>query len=379
MVVGDGAMTMAGGHEPDLEARRHAARQQREIERHKKLGPGRLRSIGADIAGLRNQLEDKAREQAAGIEAQRREDDEDAAIRRYLLQVESEDALAKRREMLTLRNDWALQMATTATQREIDAQERMLGVEPDLCAPGAAQKFAGEDPDRLERERLQKLQRQQWSREQHAERVARDADEAQHTREYMMYLFEVERLQQLLHEASERDRAAIAAELQRFNLLLREAKTAGDARWSMSEQEKNAAEIAYTLSSNLVSENPRQAALPGVPLGQRVRVDHWKGLNREETRCVLAENDAINADRAARLAQERQEAADDAQRAADLHRTLLAQDAESQSRRAQQELEVRQTRERQAAENAARERANAVQARGQIETGFFKRFGQSYR
>ncbi|RLN87419.1 hypothetical protein BBJ28_00023910, partial [Nothophytophthora sp. Chile5] len=91
----------------DKDELRIEARRQRELARTKKLGPGRLRNIGADIAGVKNQVEERQRQDAANREAQRASDEEDAAIRRYLLQVESEDALAKRRELLTLRNDWA--------------------------------------------------------------------------------------------------------------------------------------------------------------------------------------------------------------------------------------------------------------------------------
>ncbi|POM60845.1 RIB43a flagellar protofilament ribbon protein, partial [Phytophthora palmivora] len=201
----------------DKEELRIEARRQREIERTKKLGPGRLRSIGADIAGVKNQIEERQRQDAVDLEAKRVSEEEDAVIRRYLLQVESEDALAKRRELLTLRNDWDLQIAELRQARARDAANRTLGIDPDTCAQGAAQKFDGEDAARLERIRLQAMQMKQWSIQKMAEEAQRKANENADMAAYMAQLFEVERLMEELHLGNERERAAATAEISRFN------------------------------------------------------------------------------------------------------------------------------------------------------------------
>lgn len=337
---------------------------------------------------MRNQLEERQRDDAAAREAERRAFDEDEAIRRYLLQVESEDALAKRREVLTLRNDWAVQAAVREEASARDAAERARGIDPDACAPGAAQKFAGEDVARLERARLQALQRAQWACEQGAEREQRERQEQQQRAQEDAYTLEIARLQKELHEASESERARVANELQRFNQLLLEAQRARAANERAREQQQNAAELAYTLYSDLVSENPRQAdrdrdaavsAAATDPFAQRVRVDRWKGLSGVQTKQLLAENDLLLADKARRAEQQRQQQEEDARRAAELQRALMAQERDAQMRRAQVELELRQTRERQAAENAAREAQDAARARGAIDPGFFRNFGRSYR
>lgn len=363
----------------DKDELRIEARRQREIERAKKLGPGRLRNIGADIAGVKNQVEERQRQDEAERDAKRASEEEDAAIRRYLLQVESEDALAKRRELLTLRNDWDQQAVEARHARARDAAIRAIGIDPDSCAPGAAQKFEGEDAARLERVRLQALQMKQWSIQKMAEEALRNAHEREALAAYMSQLFEIERLMEELHQGNERERAAAAAGISQFNQRLMAQQRQDESDRRRREQEENAREIQLTLQSNLVSENPLQASLPGVPYEQRVRVDHWKGFSEQQTKYYLHRNDEILDEKARRTQQEREQAEADARNQRELQRTLAQEEYLAQQRRTQMELDVRATRERQAQQAADREKANAERARGKIEPGFFQNFGRSYR
>ncbi|DAZ96132.1 TPA: hypothetical protein N0F65_008711 [Lagenidium giganteum] len=363
----------------DIETKRLEARRHREQERMKKLGPGWLRTIGADIAGVKNQIEEKQRERAAELEAQRRDDEEQQAIRRYLLQVESEDALAKRREMLTLRNDWKLQVAVRDDAKAQDAYVRSIGIDPDVCAPGAAQKFDGEDPRRLERARLQAQQMKQWTTQQMEERKQREAQEAEDQAKYMSYLFEIERLQQSLHDATEKERAQISVEIARYNQLMLAHRREQERQRAALEQQQNAQEVDYTTQSYLVSENPLAAQLPGVPLDQRVRVDHWKGFSSDQTRTFLSQNDKLLADKARQQELTRQAEQDEAKRLQALQHALAEEALAMQRRKAQQQLQLKYSLDQQALEAAERERKNAEQARGKIEPGFFQGFGRSYR
>ncbi|KAG7390122.1 Protein Tax-1 [Phytophthora pseudosyringae] len=363
----------------DKEELRVEARRQREIERTKKLGPGRLRNIGADIAGVKNQVEERQRQDATDREAKRASEEEDAAIRRYLLQVESEDALAKRREMLTLRNDWDLQTAEIRQARERAAGIRSTSIDPDSCAPGAAQKFDGEDVARLERIRLQAMQMKQWSIQQMAEEAQRNANENTAQAAYMAQLFEIERLMEELHRGNDRERAAASAEISRFNQSLLAQQRQGESDRRRLEQEENAREIQLTLESNFVSENPLQAALPGRSFDHRVRVDHWKGFSGEQTKCYLRQNDELLDEKARRRQHERDQAEEDARNQREIQRTLAQEEYLAQQRRAQMEMEVRTTRAQQAQQAAEREKASADRARGKIEPSFFQRFGRSYR
>lgn len=328
---------------------------------------------------MKNQVEEKKRQEEADRETQRQEDEENEAIRRYLLQVESEDALAKRKELLTLRNDWRFQAAQREDARQHDAYIRSLGIDPDACATGAAQKFDGEDVLRLERQRAQALQSKQWSQQLADERRQREDKEQREQAAYMAYLFEIERLQQELHTANERERVHIASEIQRYNQLMLDAKREHDRRRQQLEQEQEAQEIQYALQSNLVSENPQQAALPGVPFDQRVRVDHWKGFSSHQTKHFLAQNEQLLAEKAQLAEQQRLQQEDENRRHAELQRILAAEEYNSQKKRAQVELDVRQERERQAREAAEREKRNADAARGKFEPSFFQAFGRSYR
>ncbi|KAL3657437.1 hypothetical protein V7S43_017577 [Phytophthora oleae] len=384
----------------DKEELRIEARRQREIERTKKLGPGRLRFIGvsslpsclqfvnhhssasspqADIAGVKNQVEERQRQDATDREDKRVSEEEDAAIRRYLLQVESDDAFAKRRELLTLRNDWDQQRAEGRQTRAREAATRGLCIDPDSCAPGAAQKFHGEDVARLERIRLQAMQMKQWSIQKMAEEAQRNANEGAAQAAYMAELIEIERLMEELHRGNERERAAASSEISQFNqrLLAQQRQAENDRR--RHEQEEDAREIQLTLDSNLVSENPLQAALPGKSFDHRVRVDHWKGFSGEQTKYYLRRNDEILDEKARRRQQEREQVEEDARNQRELQRTLAQEEYLAQQRRAQMEMDVRVTREQQAQQAAEREKNNDDRARGNIERGFFQRFGWSYR
>ncbi|KAF1784000.1 P-loop containing nucleoside triphosphate hydrolase [Phytophthora cactorum] len=363
----------------DKEELRNEARRQREIERYKKLGPGRLRSIGADIVGVKNQIEERQRQDEADRDAKRVCEEEDAAIRRYLLQVESEDALAKRRELLTLRNDWDLQTAKIREARAQYAAIRAFSIDPDTCAQGAAQKFDGEDLARLERIRLQAMQMKQWSIQKMAEEAQRNAKENADQAAYMAQLFEIERLMEELHRGNERERAAASAEISRFNQRLLAQQRQGESDRRRQEHEENAREIQLTLESNLVSENPLQATLPGVSYDRRVRVDHWKGFSGEQTKCYLRQNDDIMAENARRRQQEREQAEEDSRNQRELQRTLAHEEYLAQQRRAQMEMDVRAAQAQQAKQAAEREKSNDERARGKIEPSFFQRFGRTYR
>ncbi|KAF1780740.1 RIB43A protein [Phytophthora cactorum] len=380
MVVG----TMPPPSAPeDKEELRNEARRQREIERYKKLGPGRLRSIGVRFQGgyrrCKNQIEERQRQDEADRDAKRVCEEEDAAIRRYLLQVESEDALAKRRELLTLRNDWDLQTAKIREARAQYAAIRAFSIDPDTCAQGAAQKFDGEDLARLERIRLQAMQMKQWSIQKMAEEAQRNAKENADQAAYMAQLFEIERLMEELHRGNERERAAASAEISRFNQRLLAQQRQGESDRRRQEHEENAREIQLTLESNLVSENPLQATLPGVSYDRRVRVDHWKGFSGEQTKYYLRQNDDIMAENARRRQQEREQAEEDSRNQRELQRTLAHEEYLAQQRRAQMEMDVRAAQAQQAKQAAEREKSNDDRARGKIEPSFFQRFGRTYR
>ncbi|TMW61052.1 hypothetical protein Poli38472_014513 [Pythium oligandrum] len=363
----------------DKEAKLLEGRRQREQERLKKLGPGRLRTIGADIAGVKNQIEEKKRQDEADAEEQRRVDEENEAIRRYLIQVESEDALAKRKELMTLRNDWQIHAAERDRVRERDAKERAIPTDPETCGGSAAQKFHGEDPLRLERTRLQALQLKQWTLQQIEEKRQRNAMNADDEMRYANYLADIERMQQTLHEANERERAHTASEIQRFNQMLLNERRDMDSYRHESEQRANANEIQLTLQSNLVSENPLQAQLPGISMDQRVRVDHWKGFSSQQTKQYLSQNDYLLAERARHAEQHRQQEEEEARRQAELHRLLVEEEHNVQRKKTQQQLEIKQMLDKQTKEAQDREQKNAQQARGKIEPTFFQSFGRSYR
>lgn len=322
-------------------------------------------------------MEEKQRQYDLEQQTLRQEQEENEAIRRYLIQVESEDAIAKRKELLTLRNDWHLQQTQQEHARERELEFRKLPVNVEGCGVGAAQTFQGEDPLRHERTRLQAMQLREWTEQQLSEKQQRKEQEKEENIQLGTYVADIERLQDQYHQANERERAHVAVELQQYNQHLQEKKQEDARKQSQVEQALNAHDIAHHISSHLVSENPIQAHLNGTD--HRVRVDHWKGLSVEQTRHVLSANEQIKADKERQQQAAKQQEQEEARRQGQLNRILAQHEHETQLKKAQQQLDLRQTLDQQTRDALTREQKNAQQARGAVDASFFQAFGKSYR
>nr|CCA23672.1 conserved hypothetical protein [Albugo laibachii Nc14]CCA25333.1 conserved hypothetical protein [Albugo laibachii Nc14] len=348
---------------------RIAARRSREQERFRKLGPGRLRNIGADIAGLKLQLDEKKAQEDCERERQKRSDEEDEAIRKYLIQIDSEDAHMKRKEVLTLENDWKLQCAQRQRARENDNRERTVGIQPETCSVGAAQQFDGEDTMKAERLRLQALQTKSWIAHQLCDKQAQQDENWRQDSEYANYIVQIERLQSEMQQADDKERARIALELQRYNNLMVEKKKL---------LENQSLELEKSLEAHEVKMQMDRREEYGVSsLGNRL--DHWKGFSVADTRAFLAQNQSILAYKAKEQANQLHERQQERQQQESWNRELISREYEMQLKKAQIESDIQQTLETQAHEASEREKRQANRSQGAFDPSFFQAFGRSYR
>ncbi|CCI41849.1 unnamed protein product [Albugo candida] len=360
---------LTGNCTEQVDELRIAARRAREQERLKKLGPGRLRSIGADIAGLKLQVDEKKSQEDSDRERQKRSDEEEESIRKYLIQIESEDAHIKRKEILTLENDWKLQCAQRQRVREEENKERTVAIQPESCSLGAAQQFDGEDTMKAERLRLQALQSQNWISEQLRDKQAQQDEVWRQNCEYANYIVEIERLQSEMQQADDKERARIALEIQRYNNLMVEKR---------KHLENQSLELEKTLEAHEIKMQMDRREEYGLSsLGNRL--DHWKGFSVADTRAFLAQNQALLEYKAKEQANGLQKRQQERQQQEEWHRELISREYEMQLKKAHIESDIQQTLGKQARDALEREKRQADRSKGAFEPSFFQAFGRSYR
>ncbi|OQR96572.1 hypothetical protein ACHHYP_15137 [Achlya hypogyna] len=372
-------MVLPGVNGEDVDVRRAEARRARDQERVKKLHDGRLRNIGADIVGVKNQIAEKqqlAQQQAVEDDKQFQEQED---LRRYLIRVEAEETLARRDEAAKLRRDWAAQSLSRHERKEADIARSIKDQPPlnvDACNISSAQKFDGEDRGRHERHRLQAAQCRDWTQLQLQERQQRAQAEADDARAYADTMAHVSRLQHEAETDYEREKTKQALEVRRFNEALAAQQRHDGLRAKARTHDMDQSEICATLTSALVSENPLQAKLD---VGHRVRVDHWKGLSPEEAKAVVLSNERLLAANQAKRDADKEAEMEEARRQEQLRRQMAEYEHDAEKRRVYHTLEVQQTLKRQAEEAKERERRQKDLSQGKIEKGFFNSFGTSFR
>lgn len=166
----------------DPATKRILARRARDAERTKKLHNSRLRNVGADIAGIKAQIQAKQEVKRAQQEDDRSYMNNQEAVRRYLTSVEQEAWQLQHTEAIALRADWSTQSSTRGDRIEADLAipvTQIPATHAETCSLGAAQLFDGEDTMKKERLRLQALQLRKWTEAQKMEKSAKSAQAKQ--------------------------------------------------------------------------------------------------------------------------------------------------------------------------------------------------------
>ena len=179
-------------------------------------------------------------------------------------------------------------------ERGDSAAARRYAVDPERCGTAAAQKFRGEDPSRLERQKLQGATTQCWLAQQIAEKVARRDEEKDEDARYAAYEAFVAESRGDLEGEEEAARFELRRALAAANA--RDAEERADAK--VAGIEASRALERQEISARLVDpELIETTSVARSALGaHRYRPDHFKGLSTEQVKAILAENETIAAD-----------------------------------------------------------------------------------
>ncbi|KAF0719141.1 Aste57867_1255 [Aphanomyces stellatus] len=304
----------------------------------------------ADIVGVKNQiLEKKAREKQQTLE-----DDvyaqEQEQIRRYLTRLEADEAVQKREDASNLRQEWMNQSITRNERREADiarSTKDFSALNIDTCSISTAQKFDGEDLTRHERQRLQATQIRDWTLLQMKEKHARENQESEREKAYSDTMRGVSNLQKEAEEDFERERASQAMEVRRFNEAMAANQRNHELKLKGKNERMNEDEIITTVKSDFLSESTQQSMTSN---SGRVRVDHWKGMSKDEaTQIILSNDELLQAKQQQKIADENSEM-EESRIQNEIRRQMTEYQYETEMKRAHTHLEVQQTLKRQAEE-----------------------------
>ncbi|KAL8164350.1 UNVERIFIED_CONTAM: hypothetical protein K2H54_049612 [Gekko kuhli] len=284
-------------HKVDLqaelkEAAAIEARRNREKERQNRIFNARYRTLGVDVEGLKSQVEErKLREEAE----KRRDEAFDADRVQYdkIAQMLEDEEQQRKKQLNQELLEFRRQKQQPSTRREWDIHDpaavrkgcpaRVSDDDP-RCGPSSLQRFAGEDPDGVARQKRLKEQRRRDLEEQRAEREKALAD-----RKYADILEDKKRIELDLRALELADledecRRAKAMAVADFNRAQAAEATEQQRLAQQREQDDNNAEIYNHLTSDILTENPDVAKSVVGP--HRMVPYRWKGMTPEQLEAV---------------------------------------------------------------------------------------------
>eukprot|EP01013_Petalomonas_cantuscygni_P031448 TRINITY_DN57662_c0_g1_i1.p1 TRINITY_DN57662_c0_g1~~TRINITY_DN57662_c0_g1_i1.p1 ORF type:complete len:383 (+),score=76.30 TRINITY_DN57662_c0_g1_i1:82-1230(+) len=360
-------------------------RRQLEEERKSRIFDPKLRLIGVDKQALDEQVAERSRIRQLEDDRDRFYDDQRVAMDEHAvsLQKESEKARAIRDGQVEqyratfqrkdMRREWDL----SNPRRVIDDIPTRLGDDDPRNGPASMQRLTGEDLSRSERRRAQAAQARRWAQQQVDERDARKWAELEVDRR-QAEAAEAARMgaEQAAHAQLEHRRAIARADAE-FNRQLADARKLDESVASDVDRLRGRQEVAYTLSSPFLTEDPdaERHAL----VGDRVRRDHFKGFRPDQSAAVLDAQALQRAERHMLRCQERQRGLEEGAEtlAADNLRQRL--EASRQRERREAAVRVAEEQKRQAAEAAERRRQERALYRGEVSTEFLSKFNTTAR
>lgn len=343
------------------------------------------RMIGVDKASLDHQVLEKRR----AADAQKQEDMAyasfvgycDKQIRQQQQSVdETKRMVNKQMEQFRLteqgketRREWDLNRPDA---KVVDTPAR-IGDDDYRCGPASLQRFEGEDLLAATRTARQADESKDWWTYQQKEMQATRSAEREDKQTYA----ELIRLQDTvqLEAAAEEHLVRQAANRQTLELNARLAAERAErvAEQRAREDAEKAQEIAATLSSPLMTEDPSTAQSTLSPY--RVRKDHWKGMSPEQLGAIEAERLQQLQERKAATQREAAERAADARGHMLTVRQMDEQVRKVEAFKRQQAAAAAETLKRQMADKAARDASTTRLYANEIRPEYFAQFGTSHR
>ncbi|XP_062979102.1 RIB43A-like with coiled-coils protein 1 [Elgaria multicarinata webbii] len=268
------------------------ARRNREKQRQSRIFNARFRTMGVDVEGLKNQVE----ERNLRDNAEKRRDeafDADMVQCDKIAQMLEEEERQRKKQLQQAVVEFREREQQPSTRREWDIHDpeavrkghpaRVSDDDP-RCGPSSMQRFAGEDLRAPARLRLQKEQNKRVLEEQRTEREKDLAD-----RKYADTLEDKKRIEldlralelARLEEECRKAKAMATADFNRAQA----AEVAEQQRLAQQrEQDDNYTEIHNHLTGDILTENPDIANSLVGP--HRVIPYRWKGMTLEQMEAV---------------------------------------------------------------------------------------------
>ncbi|XP_028400713.1 RIB43A-like with coiled-coils protein 2 [Dendronephthya gigantea] len=260
-------------------------RRNAELQRQSRIFNARVRTIGVDLDGLKNQAaERKEREET---ERQREEAFANQTNRNdkicVLLEKRQENDI---RELNKSLNDYRKTFQRKEDTREFDLNDpdqlkndkpaRISDDDPRLGI-SSLQKFSGEDLNSKERKQLQQEQVREWCKQQMNERSQEEANNSQANRLYDLKARELDQRAVELAESERQCREAINLATAKYNAALARETKAKNELIKTQEQDDNFTEMSNHIFGDILTENPDVAQSAFGP--HRVIPDRWKGMS----------------------------------------------------------------------------------------------------
>lgn len=247
-------------------------------------------------------------------------------------------------------------------------------VELEKCGPSSIQVFGGEDHGYHDRTKHQQNQVQDWCSELVAEKERARQEEQRREHEYATYVHQNDQyLERLGEECARKEEARIKTRQLENMELARKASIRREME-RQANKEADAAQTQYLQTCQLLTEDKRVAT--NVTQPHRFRPDHFKGFDREQIRNFYRDNDAVVEEKRDIAVQEANREAEWSRHEQELLRRMDEVEHLKQQRTADRNRALGDALQSQREEFRIR---NAKTEVASIGTGFFERFGQSYR
>jgi len=357
-VCSDGR-TMSGEltEEERRDAARIAARRQREADRVQRfLHDPFNRQTGQDREALEQQIREKKERDQLQKNQELEELEQQRRVAAAVEALEQERLEEERRKKAMMQASWAQAAQLKKEQREREARREKVATER------SSFKFAGEDPFRGERKRMQAIQMQRWCDQQTTLKQIQREKEAQKDAKYLQSLAAQEQLRQQIAAEKEAERKRVQDEVRAANLHAAQLR-----REQTSRERKRALQGA---GARVATEDFLNA-----------RGNEFKGLTPQQKRAIQEENARLAEEAALRKRRERDEAEQYGQQLraqATYAERCKLEDEEEQKRQRAQHLAFLQ---QQTYERELQEKSRNRHKGPDIDTqsGFFDGFGRSSR
>lgn len=273
----------------------------------------------------------------------------------------------------TLRREWDLS-DPNALKNERPARD---GLDDPRCGASGAQKFAGEDLYKGDRVKLQQAQMREWVSQQSSEKQAKLQESQAADMAYASQVIAIDNLRGEIELQAAQERMGANLETAATNQALADAKRKSENERMQYESELARAELEKQMNDPMLCED--RSVAQSVVSGNRVRRDHWKGMDQ-------AQLDEIRSEQLRQIEEKKmQRAAEKAaeQKYAEDLGAVTNFTQEIELARAQERMQaLRENQEiimAQKAEKAARDQQMKELYANKIDGGFFSQFGTSCR